>query len=120
MTITLSDAMQRKLKTAPDGWQNLISDGPTVDALRKRGLVELRNRPGETGIMAGFQWRITEAGCEIDGRSPLRFEVTVWDDLEGNILKKLWEATPDEAHELREQYADTPYVTVVMRNLCDD
>ena len=113
MTIKLSEAMYRKLKSAPNYWSNLTDDGPTVDALRKRGLVELRTRPGETGTMAGFQWRITETGREVDGRPEERFDVTVWDH-EGNVVKKLWDATDDEAEEVREQYADEPLKTVVV------
>jgi hypothetical protein len=113
MTITLSDAMQRKLKSAPDYWANLTNDSPSVEALRKRGLVELRTRPGESGMMAGFQWRITEAGCEIDGRRQARFEVTVWDH-EGNIVKKAWDANHDEVDEVREQYSDDLLKTIVV------
>ena len=113
MTISLSAAMQRTLKAAPDYWLNLTHDGPSVEALRKRKLVELRTRPGESGTMAGFQWRITEAGCEIDGRRPERFEITVWDH-EGNVVKKVGEANHDEVDEVRERYSDDPLKTVVV------
>lgn len=113
MTIKLTDAMYRKLKSAPNFWQNLIGDSSTVDALKKRGLVDLRDRPGERGTMAGFQWRITDAGRDVDGRPEERFEVTVWDH-EGNIVKKLWDASDDEVEEVREQYGDEPLKTVVV------
>jgi len=67
MTIKLSDAMRRALKRAPNHWSKL-SEGSSADALRKRGLVEYRDTPGETGIMAGMQWRITETGRIVDER----------------------------------------------------
>ena len=113
MTISLTTLMQQKLKSAPDHWSNLTNDGPTVEALRKRGLVELRTRPGESGSMAGFQWRITEAGCEIDGRSWLRFEITVWDH-EGDVIKKVWDGDLDDVDRIRDQYSDDPLKTVVI------
>lgn len=42
-----------------------------------------------------------------------RYEVTVWDH-EGDIVKKLWDATHEEAEEVREQYEDDPFKTVVV------
>lgn len=41
------------------------------------------------------------------------FEVTVW-DWQGDILKKIREATFDEATAVQEEYADDPLVTVVI------
>lgn len=45
-----------------------------------------------------------------------RFEVTVWDH-EGDIIRKLWEATYEEAEEIREYYEDDPLKTVVVEPL---
>lgn len=42
-----------------------------------------------------------------------RYEVTVWDH-EGDVVKKLWDATYEEAEEVREQYVDDPLKTVVI------
>lgn len=67
MSIRLSASMQSLLHQAPEDWRKVPVD-PSADALRTRGLVEFRNTPGETGIMAGFQWRITETGKVVDGR----------------------------------------------------
>lgn len=69
MTIRLSGAMQRSLKWAPDDWRSMP---PTrsLDALKRRGLIEVRNTPGETGIMAGFQYRISDSGKIVAGRCP--------------------------------------------------
>ena len=39
------------------------------------------------------------------------FEVTVWDH-EGNIIKKLWNATRDEMEAVREDYSDDPFKTI--------
>lgn len=38
-----------------------------------------------------------------------RYEVTVWDIREGDIVKKLWDASYEEAEEVREHYADEPF-----------
>lgn len=69
MTITLTAPMRAKLKQAPNDWERLRYDGPSVEALKTRGLVELRDQPGERGAMAGFQWRITESGRVVDNRN---------------------------------------------------
>lgn len=113
MTISLSSAMQRTLKSAPDYWENAPAS-PSVDALKRRGLIEMRNTPGEKGVMAGFQWRISETGREVDGRGPApMWEVTVWDH-EGTIVKKIWEASDDEVADVREQFSDDPLKTIVV------
>lgn len=41
------------------------------------------------------------------------FEVTVWDH-EGDIVKKLWDATYEEAEEVQAQFEDDPFKTVVV------
>lgn len=41
-------------------------------------------------------------------------EVSVWDNINGDVLKKLWEATPEEYDELCEQYRDEPGICVVI------
>lgn len=70
MSIKLSDAMQRTLRWAPERWGKLTSDSPSIDALRKRGLIELRDVPGAaSGALAGYQWRITETGRIVAGRA---------------------------------------------------
>lgn len=43
------------------------------------------------------------------------YTVTVW-DWEGNIVKKIWEATFDEAQEVQKDYADDPMLTVVIED----
>lgn len=40
-------------------------------------------------------------------------DVTVWDH-EGNIVKKAWEATWDEADAIEDQYSDDPLKTVII------
>jgi hypothetical protein len=86
------------------------------------GLLKLYNiakrdcaTPGEKGIMPGSQWRITETGREVDGRGDApTYEVTVWNDSNGDIVKKLWEATEDEVDDIRERYEDEPFHSVVV------
>ena len=42
------------------------------------------------------------------------FIVTVWDMIEGDIHKKIWEATQNEADEVQDQYEDDPRYNVVV------
>lgn len=46
------------------------------------------------------------------------FEVEVWNH-EGDIVRKVWEATYDEAEAIREEYSDEPLLTVVVRERGD-
>ena len=41
------------------------------------------------------------------------FEVTVW-SWDGDVLKRLWGATYDEAVAVQEEYGDDPLATVVI------
>lgn len=43
-----------------------------------------------------------------------RYEVSVWSVVAGDHVKKLWEATEEEADNLYEQYADEPFYDVVV------
>lgn len=113
MTIRLSKPMQRTLKSAPDYWSKLSIHTPSVDALQKRGLVEMRNQPGETGVLTGYQWRISETGREVDGRGPEpTFDVDVW-NFEGDVIDHARGITADEVDEIRERYSDDPVDVVV-------
>lgn len=42
-----------------------------------------------------------------------RYDVTAW-DTEGNIVKKLWDATYEEAEEIRDYYEDDPTIIVIV------
>lgn len=44
--------------------------------------------------------------CRAHGCMDQEYEVTVWNMMDGDIVKKLWNATAVEANEIREQYAD--------------
>jgi hypothetical protein len=50
--------------------------------------------------------------CRAHGCMDQEYEVTVWDMVEGDIVKKRWDATAAEADEIREQYADDPTKSV--------
>ena len=68
MNNRISAPMQRTLRSAPDEWRKVIP-APSVEALEKRGLVEIRSDPKDSKpTMGGFQWRITEVGKVMDGR----------------------------------------------------
>ena len=42
------------------------------------------------------------------------YEVTVWDTTNGDIVKKLWEATEAEVAEVEEYFANEPFREVVV------
>lgn len=42
-----------------------------------------------------------------------RYEITVWDTRDGDIVKKAWEATPVELDAIEEQY-DEPWHDIVI------
>ena len=44
---------------------------------------------------------------------PETFEVSVWNH-EGDVVKKLWEATDEDLADLEEQYGDDPLYTIVI------
>lgn len=50
--------------------------------------------------------------CRAHGCMEQSYEVTVWDMREGDIVKKLWNADAIEADQVREQYADEPFIEV--------
>lgn len=43
-----------------------------------------------------------------------RYEVSVWNVVEGDHVKKLWEATEKELDDLRERYVDEPFYQVIV------
>lgn len=43
-----------------------------------------------------------------------RYEVSVWNLVDGDHVKKLWEATEAELDALREWYEDEPFYQVVV------
>lgn len=49
-----------------------------------------------------------------DGR---RFEVTVWDMMDGDIVKKRWDATQAEVDEIEEEFRDEPFREVQIEEL---
>lgn len=53
----------------------------------------------------------------LDEDEPI-FEVEVWNH-EGDIVRKVWEATYDEAEAIREEYRDEPLLTVIARERGD-
>lgn len=55
------------------------------------------------------QWK-TESGYS---EREERYEVTVWDH-EGDIVKKLWDASSEEAQAVSDYYADDPLKTVIV------
>jgi hypothetical protein len=43
-----------------------------------------------------------------------RFEISVWNNVEGDVIKKLWDASQDDYDALLEQYEDEPFYEVVI------
>ncbi len=50
------------------------------------------------------------------GREPklvMHYEISVWDD-EGDVVRKLWDASEEELAEVREAFADEPRYSIVI------
>lgn len=47
-------------------------------------------------------------------RTKSRFELSVWDNINGDVVKKLWDASEEEYDALVEQYEDEPGHEVVI------
>ena len=48
-------------------------------------------------------------------KTEMRYEISVW-NFEGDVVKKLWDASEQELDEVREQYADEPVDVVIDRD----
>ena len=53
-----------------------------------------------------------EDGKFLSPKDIRKYEVTVWDMLDGDIIEKLWEATERDLRELEERYRDEPGVEI--------
>ena len=42
------------------------------------------------------------------------YEVTVWNQTNGDVERKFWDITENELDELRDQYEDEPWLDVVI------
>ena len=42
------------------------------------------------------------------------YEVTVWNQTNGDVERKLWNATDEDVEELRERYEDEPWCEIVI------
>lgn len=49
-----------------------------------------------------------------NGGKIVRLEISVWDDINGDVVKKLWDASEGEYHEILDQFSDEPGHTVVV------
>jgi hypothetical protein len=43
-----------------------------------------------------------------------RYEISVWNNVEGDVVQKLWDASQDDYDALLEQYEDEPFYEVVI------
>jgi hypothetical protein len=48
------------------------------------------------------------------------YEVTVWDMADGDIVKKLWEASQGELDDIQDRYGDDPRYSVQVEWLRDE
>jgi hypothetical protein len=46
-----------------------------------------------------------------------QYEVTVWDMRDGDIVKKLWQASAEELAEVEELYSDEPFYSVQVEEI---
>lgn len=42
------------------------------------------------------------------------YEISVWNNVEGDLVKKLWDASQAELDELEEKYRDEPFYQIVI------
>jgi len=47
----------------------------------------------------------------------VRYEVTVWNMVNGDIVRKLWDADADDVSEIREQYGDNPLMQIIVEKI---
>lgn len=42
------------------------------------------------------------------------YEISVWNVVEGDIVKKVWDGTEEELGEIEEQYDDEPFYQIII------
>jgi hypothetical protein len=47
-------------------------------------------------------------------KTETRYEISVWNIVEGDVVKKLWEATDAELADIKERYGDEPFYDIVI------
>jgi hypothetical protein len=53
---------------------------------------------------------------QVRGEDPETFEVTVWDIVNGDVVKKLWRATQEDLDDLERLYGDDPQYEIVVED----
>lgn len=53
-------------------------------------------------------------GTKLTPKTEMHYEVTVWNQTNGDIERKVWDATEEELEELREWYEDEPWLEIVI------
>lgn len=49
-----------------------------------------------------------------------RYEISVWNIVEGDVVRKLWDASEDDLEAIEEQYGDEPFYEVVIDREWED
>jgi len=49
-----------------------------------------------------------------------RFEISVWDNSNGNLVQKLWNTTGAYLDEIEEFYSDKPFIDVVIDRVWEE
>lgn len=58
-----------------------------------------------------------EQGRFVSPREVPRYQITVWDMADGDIVEKLWEATEVDLDEIEKKYADEPDISIQLDEL---
>lgn len=49
-----------------------------------------------------------------------RYEISVWNIVEGDLVKKLWDATEAELTDIEDRYGDEPFYDIVIDREWDE
>lgn len=44
----------------------------------------------------------------------MHYEISVWNNVEGDLVKKVWDGTEEELREIEEYYEDEPFYQVII------
>jgi hypothetical protein len=47
-------------------------------------------------------------------KTEIHYEISVWNIVEGDLVRKFWDATEDYLADIEEQYRDEPFYSIVI------
>lgn len=49
-----------------------------------------------------------------NAKTETRYEISVWNIVEGDLVKKVWEGTEAQLQDIEERYGDEPFYDIVI------